>query len=709
MTAAGTTELTARVELLAERLDDDLRPLARVAYNYRWSWAPDGEAVFRDLDPHGWRLSGRNPVLFLQRLAVGRHTVRSGELRARIERLADEMDEDLARPDVQVEGIDGPIAFFCAEFGVHSSLPIYSGGLGVLAGDVLKEASDRALPMVGVSLLYRRGYFRQRLDETGWQQEFWPVTDPDTLPAALVTNGGGEPLRLSATLFGQDVAFQAWRVDVGRVPLFLLDCELPENDAVKQWTTSRLYDGNRQVRLAQYGVLGFGGACLLQALGIEPAVIHLNQSHPVLAVLEPAARAVANGMPLAAAPPRVRARTVFTTHPPVPAGNETYEPEEFLAAFGSLAQRLGLTDEELLQLARVNPQDPADPPGMSSLAMRVSRVRNAVSRLHGDVARDMWQPLFGTPEAEDVPITHVTNGAHLRTFLSRPFRELFERHLGDDWVERSADPDSWARVHEIPNDELWRARCDARAELIRFARAKAQRDRLLRGEQIEYARVIAETLSADTLTLGFARRIATYKRAGLLIRDEERARRILGGDPPVQLFISGKAHPRDRDGKSLLQRLYEIRRSIPELAGRVAFLEDYDLQVGRRLVSGCDVWINLPRKPMEASGTSGMKAAFNGALQLSVLDGWWAEGYNGSNGWGIPGSEDEDPEVADTEDANEFYALLENEVIPTFYDRDENGVPHRWCELMKASLATCAPAFNTVRMLDDYVGRIWRT
>jgi glycogen phosphorylase len=706
---AGAAELTARAELLAERLDEDLRPLARVAYNFRWSWSRDGESVFRDLDAHGWRLSGRNPVVFLQRLAVGRHTVRSDELRARIERLADELDEDLGRPDATVDGIDGPIAFFCAEFGVHSSLPTYSGGLGVLAGDVLKEASDRALPMVGVGLLYRRGYFRQRLDETGWQQEFWPVTDPDTLPAALVTNGDGEPLKLSVGLFGQDVTFQAWRVDVGRVPLFLLDCELPENDPVQQWTTSRLYDGNRQVRLAQYGVLGLGGASLLEALGIEPAVIHLNEGHPVLAVLQFAADDVANGMPLDEALARVRARTVFTTHTPVPAGNETYEPDEFLAAFGDVAHRLGLTDEEFLAFARVNPEDPGDPPGMSSLAMRVSRARNGVSRLHGDVARKMWQPLFGTPEAENVPITHVTNGAHLRTFLSRPFRELFERHLGDNWLEHTADPESWARVREVPNGDLWQARCDARAELIRFARAKAQRDRLLRGEQIEYARAIGERLSPDALTLGFARRIATYKRAGLLIRDEERARRILGGDPPVQLLISGKAHPRDRDGKTLLQRLYGIRRSIPELAGRVAFLEDYDLQVGRRLVAGCDVWVNLPRKPMEASGTSGMKAAFNGALQLSVLDGWWAEAYNGSNGWGIPGSEDEDAELADTEDANEFYALLENEVIPTFYDRDENGVPHRWCELMKESLATCAPQFNTVRMLDDYVERIWRT
>jgi starch phosphorylase len=362
-----------------------------------------------------------------------------------------------------------------------------------------------------------------------------------------------------------------------------------------------------------------------------------------------------------------------------------------------------MSDEEFLALARL---DHDAGPGMSSLAMRTSRSRNAVSRLHGEVARRMWQPLFGTASPEEVPITHVTNGAHLRTFVSAPFCAVFERWLGGDWLERSADPSAWERVHEIPNAELWEARCRARAELTEFARVKAQQDRLLRGDQIEYVRAIAGGLGPDALTLGFARRIASYKRLYLLTHDLERAHRILTGPPAVQLLVAGKAHPSDRDAKLVLQRLFELRRSA-ELGSHVAFLEDYDLELARRLVSGCDVWVNLPRKPMEASGTSGMKATFNGALQLSVLDGWWAEAYDGRNGWGIPGDEDPDPAVADARDAESFYELLEREVVPTFYERDEHGVPNRWCELMKEALATCAPAFNTVRMLDDYAERIW--
>jgi starch phosphorylase len=704
---AGQEELAARVALLMDRLPADLKPLAPLAYNYRWSWARDGADVFREIAPEAWALSGQNPLLFLQRLALSseQRVVRT----ERLARLVEEVSADLARADRPQPGIDGPVAFFCAEFGIHVSLPTYSGGLGILAGDVLKEASDRALPLIGIGLLYRRGYFRQRLDETGWQQEYWPETDPNGLPAALVAGPDGSPLTLSVPLFGQTVAFQVWRVDVGRVPLFLLDCGLPANDAVQRWTTARLYDGNRQVRLAQYGLLGRGGARLLRALELEPAVIHLNEGHPALAPLELAAQDVERGSTADEALERIRRRTVFTTHTPVPAGNETYAPDEFLAAFGELAGRLGMSEDRFLALARVKPDDPSDPPGMSALAMRMSRCRNGVSRLHGEVARRMWRPLFGAASPDDVPVTHVTNGAHLRTFVSDPFRELFERHLGDRWLAAAADPASWAAVREIPSDELWAARCRARAELTDFARVKAQQDRLLRGEQIDYVRAIGNGLDPDTLTLGFARRVASYKRLYLLSHDPPRSTRLLTGSPSVQVLIAGKAHPSDREGKRALQQLYELRRSVPELGGRVAFLEDYDLEVGRRLVSGCDVWINLPRKPMEASGTSGMKASFNGALQLSVLDGWWAEGYNGRNGWGIPGDEDPDPAVADARDAEVFYELLEREVVPTFYDRDEHGVPQRWCELMKEALATCAPFFNTVRMLDEYAERIWAT
>jgi glycogen phosphorylase len=344
---------------------------------------------------------------------------------------------------------------------------------------------------------------------------------------------------------------------------------------------------------------------------------------------------------------------------------------------------------------------------MTPLALRMSRQRNGVSRLHGDVARRMWQPLFGTAEAIDVPITHVTNGAHIETFISAPLRRLYERHLGEDWLRLPTDPAAWEPVHAIPNEELWAARQEARAALVEYVRAKSQQDRLQRGEQIDYVRAAADALRPDALTLGFARRIATYKRLHLLLHDPARLRRVLTGEPPVQLLVAGKAHPNDMDGKETLQRVYRLKREWEDVAERMIFIEDYDLDISRQLVAGCDVWVNLPRKPMEASGTSGMKAAFNGALQLSVLDGWWAEAYDGSNGWAIPGAEDGDESAADARDANRFYDLLEREVIPLFNERDARGVPHAWCNRVKQSIVTCAPVFNTTRMLNDYVERVY--
>jgi starch phosphorylase len=583
----------------------------------------------------------------------------------------------------------------CAEFGFHQSMPIYSGGLGVLAGDILKEASDQALPMIGIGLFYRRGYFRQRLDLAGRQQEYWLELDPKSLPLARVTAPDGAPLLLEIELYGAPLRFQAWRVDVGRVPLLLLDAEVPENDAVQRWTTARLYEGNRAVRLAQYGLLGLGGARVLEELGIEPAVIHMNEGHPALAGLELAACAVAHGASTEEALESVRERLVFTTHTPVAAGNETYPPHEFLSAYGTLPSRLGLEDEAFLDLCRVPGESD---PGMTALALRLARRRNGVSRLHGEVARRMWRPLF--PEG-DVPITHVTNGAHLPTFISGPMRELFVRHLGGHW------PASWEGVHEIPNEELWDARCEARRRLIEFVRVKGEQDSLQRGEQLDYVRRIERALDPDALTIGFARRLATYKRFHLLAHDPERARRIFTGTPAVQLILAGKAHPSDSPGKDSLQRFYAFEHGDSEIAGRVVIVEDYDISVARHLVSGCDLWVNLPRKPMEASGTSGMKATFNGALQLSVLDGWWAEAYDGANGWAIDGDGDEDADVVDARDAAAFYHLLEHEVVPLFTDRDAAGVPHAWCGLVKRALVTLGPAFTATRMVDDYVAQVY--
>jgi starch phosphorylase len=522
-----------------------------------------------------------------------------------------------------------------------------------------------------------------------------------------VTAPDGTALKLSVRVLGAETWFQVWLAQVGRVPLYLIDSEVPENDAVRRWTTARLYEGNRAIRLAQYALLGIGGVRTLEALGIEPAVFHLNEGHPALAGLEVAARQVAAGASLDEALGAVRERFVITTHTPVPAGNETYGVDELLAAYDDLPHRLGITPDRFVSLCRARPDEEGESPGMTPLALRLSRTRNGVSRLHGEVARSMWQPMFGERSAADVPITHVTNGAHLPTFVSRPFVELFDRHLGARWWERAADLGTWAGVRGIPNAEIWAARGAARESLIDWARLKSQNDRLLRNEQIEYVSAAARALDPDALTLGFARRLATYKRLYLLTYDRDRSVRILTGEPQVQLLLSGKAHPLDEGGKSVLQDLFNMKKSDERLAGRVVVLEDYDLSTATHLVSGCDVWVNLPRRPLEASGTSGMKACFNGVLQLSVLDGWWAEAYDGSNGWAIPGDEDPDPAVMDARDAGDFYDLLEREVIPMFYDRDEDGVPHAWCDRIKASLATNVPRFSAKRMVDEYVERIY--
>jgi len=598
------------------------------------------------------------------------------------------------------------VAFLCAEYGIHRSFPIYSGGLGVLAGDILKEASDQALPMVAVGLFYRRGFFHQRLDLTGWQHEYWLTSDPAQLPMALVTGDDGQPLTLSFCIFGKDVRFRIYRVDVGRVPLFLLDTELEENDPVERWISARLYEGNRGLRLGQYALLGIGGVRALRALGIEPHVYHLNEGHPALAGLELAATELSAGATLAEGLARAREKLVFTTHTPVPAGNETYQRSEFLEAYRCLVARLGLDEETFLSLFRARPDDPTDLPGLTPFALRNSRSANAVSRLHGTVARRMWHPLFVPKPVEEVPITHVTNGVHLPSFLSRPMRELFDAYLGADWVTRSADPRTWERVRTIPNEALWQARCHARRSLVEYIRDKSEADRLLRGEQIDYVRAAARAFDPEVLTIGFARRLATYKRLSLLTFYPERALSIVGGDPPIQMLIAGKAHPLDDAGKGTVQRMFNLKNA-QRVAERVVFLEDYDLHVGQQLVAGCDIWVNLPRPPMEASGTSGMKSMLNGGLQLSVLDGWWAEGFDGRNGWAISGDEDPNEHAKDARDAAAFYDIVQNEVIPLFHARDAQGIPTAFCERIKDSLVSLGPVFGATRMVDQYVQKIY--
>jgi starch phosphorylase len=705
----GAREAEERAARLAWELPTELAPLARVALNYRWAWEHGAAELFQSLDPRGWELNGRNPVRQLEDVPPHAAAAAAADpaVQAAVTRLARVLDEDLERSEAVIDGLTGPVAFVCAEFGIHPSLPIYSGGLGALAGDILKQASDLALPMIGVGLLYRKGYFQQRVDRTGLQHEYWTQIAPEHLPTVQVLGADGEPLTLRFPLAGRSVAFHVWRAAIGRVPLYLLDTELDENDPVDRWITARLYEGNPLTRLGQYGLLGLGTVRLFEALGIVPGVYHFNEGHPALAALELAAERIAEGAGLEHALEHARSRCVFTTHTPVPAGNESYEPAMLLDSFRDLPERLGIDDARFLDLCRTRPGTD-EWPGMTPLALRLARRANGVSALHGEVARAMWRPLYNDAPADDVPITHVTNGVHLPTFLAGPMRELLDRHLGEGWLARASAPATWEPVDDIPNAELWAARRAAREQLIEFVRAKTVEDRLLRGEDPGYVTLAAETFDPTILTLGFARRIATYKRLFLLTRDPERVHRVFGGDgPPVQMVIAGKAHPLDDNAKRMLQDVFSLRRANG-VGARVTFLENYDLSVAAPIVGGCDVWLNVPRPPMEASGTSGMKSAANGGLNLSVLDGWWAEGFDGGNGWAIDGGQPGEDEAAqDDRHAQALYDLLEHEVIPLFYDRGEDGIPHRWLERVKASLKTNGPRFSAARMVEEYAARIY--
>jgi glycogen phosphorylase len=495
-----------------------------------------------------------------------------------------------------------------------------------------------------------------------------------------------------------------WRVAVGRVPLFLLDADRPENGSVARWISSRLYTGTRDLRLAQYALLGVGGMRALRAMGIDPSVVHLNEGHAAFASLELARGEVATGAGLDDALAAARARTVFTTHTPVPAGNDTYEPAQVAETFGALASEVGLDLDAAIRLGRSHPDDDGEDFGVTQFALRTSRSANGVSRRHGEVARGMWADLWPDRPLDDVPIGHVTNGVHIPTWLGDAMRDVLDRHLGDGWLERADDPATWEPVAAIDDAELWAARRAQRAELVDWARERSMADRLGREDAREY--VEAPTFDPDVLTIGFARRLATYKRLHLLLHSAERIVDLLHGERSVQILLAGKAHPRDDDGKRSLQALFSAK-GIPEIAHRVAYLDDYDLSIGARLVRGCDVWVNVPRPPLEASGTSGMKSAVNGGLQLSVLDGWWAEAYDGSNGWALPGDVDDDHEAQDTRDADELLRLLFDEVVPAFYDRDGDGVPRAWLARVKASLRTNGPEFSASRMVRDYVERIY--
>ena len=688
-----------------------MAPFARLAYNYRWSWMPTGPELFRAVDPARFEACAQNPVRLLQEASAATLARVAGD-EALIERAATleaQLRADLDRPPAPgPHDPDHPIAFFCAEYGVHRSLPIYSGGLGALASDLVKQATDNAVPLVAVGLMYRQGYFRQRIDASGWQHEYWIDTDPERLPAALVTDEDGHPVKIAVPYEDRDVVAQIWRVEVGRVPLLLLDSDCDENEPVDRWVTARLYVSDAGLRLAQYVLLGVGGVRALRALGIEPGLIHLNEGHAALAPLELARPDVNAGMPLAQALEAARARTVFTTHTPVPAGNDAYPQEQVTAAVQGFARELGVTPADLIAFGRTTPEEESSEPfGVTQAALHLSRAANGVSRRHGEVARAMWNPLWPGRAVDQVPIAHVTNGVHIPTWLGSPIRELLDRHLGEGWWRGAEDPAAWAGVEDIPDAELWAARERQRTDLIAFVRARSVADRLARGDQREYVDAAARSFDPRVLTIGFARRVATYKRLDLLTRDPEWTISLLGGDRPVQVVLAGKAHPRDDDAKRVLKSLFGLKHARV-IGERVVFLDDYDLGSAAWLVRGCDLWLNLPRPPLEASGTSGMKSAINGGLQLSVLDGWWAEAYDGANGWAIGGEVSSDPTAQDDDDAATLHRLLADEILPAFYERDADALPREWIARIRSSLRTLGPRFSANRMLAEYLSGPYR-
>ena len=709
---AGKADTEREVQLLSARLPTQLAVFAHLAYDFAGFWHVEGRRLFARIDPHTWESSERNPVRFLAECPPAKlvQAAQDQDLLARARELWELLQAKHAAPMAGAGNVSAtsPVAFFCAEFGIYQSLPIYSGGLGILAGDWLKEASDRDFPMVGVGLYYRQGYFHQRLDGSLWQTEYWLETPPDQVPIALVTDEWGIPVTVTVRLWDEDVVLQIWRAAIGRTSLYLLDADRPENSQTAQWLTSRLYDSSREIRLGQYALLGIGGLRALRALGIDPCLLHLNEGHASLAAFELAREAVAGGALPDEALNQVRDKLVFTTHTPVPAGNETYPAEELWRLLGDLPEQLGLSGEEILRWGRINPDDIGEPMGLTTLALRTSRSANGVSRVHGRVARGMWHKLWPDRAEDEVPIKHVTNGAHLPTWMAAPMQELLNRYLGRGWMDRAQDPRTWNSVEDIPDSELWAVRNQMRQTVVEYVRQRDIAFYHSNGSPLESVRNWTTPLSADVLTVGFARRLATYKRIHLLPHDDPtRFRKLLLGEPPWQMLLAGKAHPLDNVAKDSLRQTYIAAGGDDALRQRVSYLEDYNISVATRLVAGCDIWVNLPRPPLEACGTSGMKAMFNGSLNLSVLDGWWAEAYDGSNGWAITAEPAESDAAHDDRDRHLTLDLLEREVLPLFYKRDDDGVPRGWVRMIKNSLRSNGPLYCATRMLESYIHGVY--
>lgn len=692
------------------RFPEKLKPLKEMAYNVLFSWQSEIRDLFQRIDPKLWDDTAHNPVAFMGRVSQQRleNLVTDQGFLSQLEEARRYFDKYMAAPKIGPP--DTCIAYFSSEFGLTSCVPIYSGGLGMLAGDHLKSASDLCLPLVGMGLLYQEGYFSQYLNSDGWQMERYPANDFDNMPVTRVKGEGGGQLKVEVKFKGQPVSVAVWRLQVGRVPLYLLDTDLDENALEFRKTTGQLYGGDRENRIRQEIVLGIGGVRALKAMGLTPTVIHMNEGHSAFSALERInILRREHSLSFDAARELVQASTIFTTHTPVPAGNDTFDPELARAYFEDYARELGLSWKVLLGYGRINPRDEGEPFGVTPLSLRLSSYANGVSRLHGRVSRHMWQNIWPKNPTEDIPIDHVTNGIHVSSWASPEIARLYDRYLGSDWNEDRDPKHIWPQVRQIPLSELWRTHENCRATLVGFARRALFRQLKQQGASTESLRDSMEALRPDVLTIGFARRFATYKRATLLFHNPDRLDKIINHPQrPVQIIIAGKAHPQDNEGKAFIKRIIHLTRE-PRFHNKIVFLENYNMSIASLMVSGCDVWLNNPRRPLEACGTSGMKALANGVLNLSVLDGWWDEGYSPEYGWAIgQGEEQANHEIQDETESLALYNLLEGQVAPLFYQRTHDNIPQMWCEMMRGSIADLMPLFSSHRMVLDYYERFYK-
>ncbi len=698
---------------LDDRIPEKIKRLGDLAYNLWWSWTPEARELFRRLDYPLWRRTKHNPVQMLQEISPvalaeaandAAFVRRYNKVMLKFDhmRTTDETWFNQTYPELK----DKTIAYFSFEFGLHNSVPIYSGGLGILSGDHAKEASDLGLPFVGIGYMYPQGYFRQHIPSHGWQEANYEQLDLSKTPIRPVLTDDGQLLKVGVHMGGRHIFVRVWRIEVGRISLLLLDTDVDDNDPWDRELSARLYSGDTEMRIRQEILLGLGGIRVLKAMGYNPDAYHMNEGHSAFLLLESIREKVAQGMSFEEAKAVVQKQTMFTTHTPVPAGHDTFGFHLVEQYFAGFWDQMGISREQFLGLGG-HEEEWGMAFNMTVLALRLSGQANGVSKLHGKVSREMWQSVWPMLPANQVPISSITNGIHVPTWVAGEMNELFTKYLGPNWVDKQDDPAIWQRMADLPDEELWQTHLDLKRKMNNYIRSRTRQSWINGRNDPTQVLTSGTLLDPDALTIGFARRFATYKRASLIFRDVDRlCQLLLDIHRPVQIVFAGKAHPADEPGKMLIQHIYNLAKHN-KLGGRVAFVEDYDMHLARYLKQGVDVWLNTPRRPREASGTSGMKASLNGIPNLSIMDGWWAEGYNGANGWAIGGAEFDDYEQQDSYDANSIYQLLEEEIVPLYYKRDRDDIPRGWVEVMRETIRSNSAMFSMRRMVKAYVNDMY--